>query len=132
MIIFGAFPFQKSGALSYSFLTAPKDDKELLMADVVRVLSLASGKLWVDELYAELNAFRETLDRGSALSDKDVRKSTKALEALDIVTTEERVAANSGAPRPTLLVALNRSEPLAKLLLVDGDIRRYRAIASAP
>lgn len=117
--------------MSYPFLTQPRDSKELLMADVVRVLSLASGKLWMDEISAELSAFRQTLDRPTAFSDKDLKNSVKALEALDTVTAEERVAASSGNPKRTQLVGLRYSLPLTKLLQLDADIRKYRRVSSS-
>jgi len=117
--------------VSYTFLTQPKDRKELLMADIVRVLSLASGKLWMDEIIAEMNSFRETLERGEPFSEKDLRNSIKALEALDTVTTEERVAATGGNPKRTRLVGLRYSVPLRNLLQLDADTRKYRAIASS-
>jgi hypothetical protein len=131
IIISTQFLVPNAGAMSYSFLTAPKDSKQLLMADAVRVLSLASGKLWLDEISAELNAFRQTLDRATAFSEKDLRNSIKMLEALDTITAEERLSAGSDKPKRNLLVGLNHSEPLAKLLELDADIRKYRAIASS-
>ena len=117
--------------VSYSFLTEPKDGKQLLMADVVRALSLASGKLWMDEIAAEVSSFRETLERGDPFNDKDLRNSIKALEALDTVTAEERVAATGGNPKRTLMVGLRYSMPLRSLLELDADIRKYKEIASS-
>jgi hypothetical protein len=118
--------------MSFPFLSAPKDDKERLMADTMRVLSLAPGKkLWMDELSAELGAFRQTLDREEAFSGKDLRNSVKALEALRIVTAEERVTAALGKPRPNLLVELAHTESLERLLMLDADVRQYRTISSS-
>ena len=117
--------------MSYPILTSPADDKERLMADVVRVLSLASGKLWEAELYGEVGAFRQTLDRSSDFSTKDLSNAMKALESSRMITAEKRISATSGERRPDVLVGLITTEPLQKLLVLDPDIRKYREISSS-
>ena len=117
--------------MSFSFLNAPKDSKELLMADVTRVLSLLSGSLWLDEISGEVNGFRQTLDRPSTFDDKELKTSVEALKALNLVTTKEGVTAGQDKPRANLLVGLIRTDTLQDVLRSDADIRKYRTIASS-
>ncbi len=115
--------------MSLPFLDAPKDGKELLMADVTRVLSMVLGNLWLQELSSEIGAFRLTLDRATAFSDEELNDSITALKALNMITTQDGIRADIGKPKRDLLVALVRSEPLQNSLRSDPDLRRYRTIS---
>jgi hypothetical protein len=115
--------------MSFSFLNAPKDNKELLMGDVVRVLSLLLGNLWFSELSSELNSFKLTLGRPVAFSKEELNESIKALIALNIVTARNGFRATFNRPEPDMLVGLINSNSLEAALSFDTDIRKYRMLS---
>ncbi len=115
--------------MSFSFLNAPKDNKELLMSDVVRVLSLQLGNLWFSELSSELNSFRHTLGRPVAFSKEELNESVKALIALNKLTTRNGFRATFTRPEPDILVGLINSNSLEAALSTDPDIMKYRILS---
>ena len=115
--------------MSFSFLNAPEDNKELLIGDVVRVLSLLLGNLWLSELLSELTSFRSTLGRPVAFSNEELDNSIKTLKALNIITTREGFRATFNKPEPDVLVGLIDSKTLGAALELDADIGKYRMLS---
>ncbi|MEM2137022.1 MAG: hypothetical protein QXX09_05115 [Candidatus Methanomethylicia archaeon] len=66
------------------------DEGKSLMGDIIRVLALGLGRLWLSELVAEVNAFRYTLGVEGLVSEDDVKYALKVLEENGIVICENR------------------------------------------
>ncbi len=115
--------------MSFSFISRPKDEKELLMADIVRVLSLLLGRLWLTELSAELESFRVSLERPSTFTDSELNEAIQALRAINVVETQEALRATYNRPEPDMLVGLVDFHSFMELLDSDDDVRRYRALS---
>jgi len=115
--------------MSFSFISRPKDKKELLMADIVRVLSLLLGRLWLTELSAELESFRVSLERPSTFTDSELNEAIQALRAINVVETQEALRATYNRPEPDMLVGLVDFLSFQELLDSDDDVRRYRALS---
>jgi len=116
-------------SMSFSFISRPKDEKELLMADIVRVLSLLLGRLWLTELSAELESFRVSLERPSTFTDSELNEAIQALRAINVVETQEALRATYNRPEPDMLVGLVDFHSFMELLDSDDDVRRYRALS---
>ncbi len=114
--------------MSINFLKNPENEIELLMSDVVRVLGLLLGRLWLSELYAEVSSFRASVGRPLEFSDKDLQLAIKRLKELHIVNTEEGLRATFGKPEPDTLVGLNVVAPIIEFLSKDDDIKKYRML----
>lgn len=114
--------------MSNSFLENPENEIEVLMGDIVRVLGLLLGRLWLSELCSEVSAFRTSLGRPQDFSEKDLKLAIKRLEDLKIVSMEEGFRATFGAPEQDLLVGLNVTVPIIEFLSKDDDIKRYRML----
>jgi len=114
--------------MSNSFLKNPENEVEVLMGDVVRVLGLLLGRLWLSELYSEVSAFRASIGRPQDFSEKDLKLAIKRLEELKIVSVEEGLRATFGAPVQDFLVGLNVVFPIVEFLSKDEDIKRYRML----
>ncbi|MCX8168725.1 MAG: hypothetical protein N3E39_00655 [Candidatus Methanomethylicia archaeon] len=64
--------------------------RDKITGDVIRVLSLGMGKLWLSELVLEINAFRRSLGF-EEVDEEDVKNSIRVLEADGIITSESRL-----------------------------------------
>lgn len=115
--------------MSYPFFKEPKNEMELLMGDVVRVLSLLLGKLWLSELSAELASFRISIERPSAFSDDDLKNAIRTLQALNVITTQKGLRATFEKPEPDILVGLTNSRYFMNLLESDSDLKKYRNLS---
>lgn len=114
--------------MSINFLKKPENEIELLMSDIVRVLGLLLGRLWLSELSSEVLAFRESVGRPLEFSDKDLQLAIRRLKDLNIVNIEEGLRATFGNPEPDILVGLNVAVPIIEFLSKDDDIKKYKML----
>jgi len=117
--------------MPFSFLKEPKNNVESLMGDVVRVLSILLGKLWMSELSAELSAFRISLNRPSDFTDADLKEAVKRLCDLKVVETREGLRATFGKPQPDTLVGLIGAHDLMDSIASDTDVKKYRMMLTS-
>ena len=68
-------------------------DPEMILGDVIRVLALYRGKLWLSEIIMELSSFRRTLG-DTVPSDKDVIEAVRKLSSLGLVKMHKRLRAD--------------------------------------
>ncbi|MGQ9781549.1 MAG: hypothetical protein ACUVQ8_04765 [Nitrososphaeria archaeon] len=115
--------------MSLSFLKTPKNEKELLMGDAIRVLSLLLGKLWLTELSAEVESFRMSLERPLPFTDSDLKEAIDALDAMNVVVTQDALRATYDRPEPDVLVGLVDYWSLQDLLESDNDVKRYKMLS---
>ncbi|MEM3404204.1 MAG: hypothetical protein QXJ17_06695 [Nitrososphaeria archaeon] len=112
--------------MSFSFLNKPENQIESLMGDVVRVLSILLGKLWMSELSAEVSSFRISLNRPLDFTDADLREAVKRLGDLKIVETKDGLRATFGKPQPDTLVGLIGAHDIIENITSDPDVKKYR------
>ncbi len=115
-------------SMSINFLKKPENEIELLMSDIIRVLGLLLGRLWLSELSSEVLAFRESVGRPLEFSDKDLQLAIRRLKDLNIVNIEEGLRATFGKPEPDILVGLNVAVPIIEFLSKDDDIKKYKML----
>jgi len=115
--------------MSFSFLKEPKNEMELLMGDIVRVLNLLLGTLWLSELSAELSSFRSSLERPATFSDEELENAIKTLKDLNIVSIQKGLKATFERPKPDVLVGLVVSQPFSNIIESDKDIKKYRTLS---
>jgi len=104
-------------------------EKHKVMADILRVLCLTYGRLWLSELVGEVNAFRRTLGEFEELSFDKALKSIEELEKMGIVSSERRIRSSfiSKSGIPDVLVNLNdRSSALAVVFSDEKYVRYIR------
>ncbi|MEM2153549.1 MAG: hypothetical protein QXE05_01990 [Nitrososphaeria archaeon] len=114
--------------MSINFLKKPENEIELLMSDIIRVLGLLLGRLWLSELSSEVLAFRESVGRPLEFSDRDLQLAIRRLKDLNIVNIEEGLRATFGKPEPDILVGLNVAVPIIEFLSKDDDIKKYKML----
>jgi len=114
--------------MSTNFLNNPQNEIEVLMGDIVRVLGLLLGRLWLSELSAEVSAFRASVGRPQDFSEEDLKLAIKRLEGLNMVSVEEGLRATFGKPEPDSLIGLNVAIPVIEFLSKDEDVKRYRML----
>lgn len=115
--------------MSFSFLKEPKNEMELLMGDIVRVLNLLLGTLWLSELSIELSSFRSSLERPLPFNDIELENALKNLKDQNVVTSQKGLKATFENPKPDILVRLVTSHPFPTILESDKDIKKYRALS---
>ncbi len=109
-------------------ILSAREGIEEVMGDVVRVLHLSLGSLWLPEVIMELRGFKETLQEEMPKEDI-IEEAVRRLSELGIVTLEEGVRASlSGRNERTYLVRLRRDPELVKALAGDEKIAKYRDI----
>jgi len=97
-----------------------------VMGDVLRILILFAGSLWLWEIYLELKGFRATLSEESPTLG-DVVRAVNRLSKEGFVTTEKRIRASlRGEGFEDLLVSLNLNFEERTKLLMDDRVRRYQ------
>jgi len=97
-----------------------------VMGDVLRILILFAGSLWLWEIYLELKGFRTTLSEESPTLG-DVVRAVNRLSKEGFVTTEKRIRASlRGEGFEDLLVSLNLNFEERTKLLMDDRVRRYQ------
>ncbi len=97
------------------------------MADILRVLCLTYGRLWLSELVGEVNAFRRTLGEFEELSFDKALKSIEELEKMGIVSSERRIRSSfiSKSGIPDILVNLNNRSSVLTVVFSDEKYVRY-------
>ncbi len=99
---------------------------ESVMADVLRVLYVCMGSLWLSELMSEYRVFVEALG-GTPASEDDVRKAIDRLSEMGLVSVREGIRATmSQEGEKTYLVSLKLSSQQLSLLRNDLKISKYR------
>ena len=69
------------------------NDPKMILGDVIRVLALYRGKLWLSEIIMELSSFRRTLS-DTVPSDRDVVEAVRKLCSLGLVKMHKRLRAD--------------------------------------
>jgi len=109
-------------------ILSAREGIEEVMGDVIRVLHLSLGSLWLPEIFMELRGFKETLQE-SIPKEEVIEEAIRRLGELGIVTLEEGVRASlSGRNERTYLVRLKRNPELIKVLASDEKIAKYRDV----
>jgi hypothetical protein len=99
---------------------------ESVMADVLRVLYVCMGSLWLSELMSEYRVFVEALG-GTPASEDDVRKAIDKLSEMGLVSVREGIRATmSQEGEKTYLISLKLSSQQLSLLRNDLKISKYR------
>ncbi len=109
-------------------LSCASSPRERLMGDILRVLGLSLGRLWLAELAAEIAAFRETLGFSEPTSRKELVDAVMSLAGLGLVTVEERIRATYSGGENDLLVGVVDFDELSNALMDDEAYNRYRSI----
>jgi len=99
------------------------------MGDIIRVLNLLLGTLWLSELSAELSSFRISLERPTPFNGIELENALKNLKELKVVSTQKGLRATFESPKPDVLVGLVASHPFFEILESDKDIKKYRTLS---
>ena len=107
---------------------ASSEGKGLLMGDILRVLLVCMGALWLPELRAELEGFRRTLGEEPP-TESEVSEALRELEEAGLVRVKPGIRATH---RPegerTYLVELVRDESVLRAIAADERLARYSRI----
>lgn len=104
---------------------------EGVMGDVLRVLYMCLGSLWLSELFGEYRVFVETLG-GVPASEESVRKAVDELSNAGLVNVREGVRATmSEEGERTYLISLNLDSRMLSTLRNDEKIAKYRELWSS-
>lgn len=97
------------------------------MADIIRILCLTYGKLWLSEIVSEVNAFRRTIGEKGELDFNKALKAIKELEKMGIITSERRVRSSltHGAGIPDILVDLSNRSEVFSIIVSDEKYMKY-------
>ncbi len=104
--------------------------KYRVMADILRILSLTFGKLWLFEIVGEVNALRRTLNIGEEVSYNECLEAIRELAKNKLISFEEKIRGSFTSSRgePDLLIELSNRSVAATLLAIDDKIRKYLEI----
>ena len=101
---------------------------EKVMGDIVRVLFICLGTLWLPELKMELSSFRRSLNEPEPKSE-DVERAISMLKDMGLVSIRRGVRATlTGEGEETYLITLNLTSELISALNSDERIVKYRRI----
>ena len=105
------------------------EENYVLMADIVRVLALYYGVLWMGEIVNEIKSFRSTIE-GVDVEELDanaVRKAVEALKEMGIISYEIKTRSSFTGITPVtdLLVKLVDHSLTLNMLASDERFRRY-------
>ena len=107
-------------------LTARSGLKEV-MGDVLRVLYLFSGTLWLPELITELSGFKRTLGEGEIPKKNKVEDAVNLLNMAGLVTVRPGIRATASSKgEKTLLISLARRDDVLSHLSSDEKVCKYR------
>ncbi|MEM4486441.1 MAG: hypothetical protein QW116_04260 [Zestosphaera sp.] len=113
-----------------SFLKAT-EGLESVMGDVLRVLYICMGALWLSELIGEYRVFVETLG-GVPASEESIKKAVEELCNVGLVSVREGIRATmSEEGERTHLISLNIDSRLLQTLRNDEKIAKYRELWSS-
>lgn len=108
-------------------LLSAREGMKKIMGDVLRVLYLFSGTLWLPELIVELSGFKKTLGEG-----EDVPKRRKIEDAVNLLNMAGLVsikpgirATASSKGEKTILISLVRKDEVLTELSMDEKVRKY-------
>jgi len=110
-------------------LLSSEKDPEKLMADILRVLMLYNGVLWISELYREVPMFHGTLGEERVKNKEDINDAVSKLVEMKIVQIEERLKgsfASEGFIREQLVYVTDQSFIL-KIVSKDSKFRKFIA-----
>ncbi len=97
-----------------------------LMGDILRVLTICMGALWIDELYPEVNVFRRALG-DEPVSKKDVDHALNRLEEYGFITVSPAIKAGEKAEGiKSKLVKIIDFHEVSTKALMDNRVSRYR------
>jgi len=101
--------------------------KYSVMADILRILSLTFGRLWLFEIVNEINAFRRTLGISEDVSYDECLSAARELAGKGIITFEEKIRGTFTSPKgvPDVLVGLKIRNIAPILASVDEKLRKY-------
>ncbi len=99
-----------------------------VMGDILRVLYLCLGSLWLPELMMELRGFRETLGE-EAPNIEEVSKALDELHKMGFIERRRGIRATFDREgEETFLISIKRSPEILSALLRDRRVVRYREI----
>jgi len=102
-----------------------------VMGDVIRVLYLCMGALWLPELLDEYKVFTKALDDVPA-NDEVVMEAIDELSRLGIVNVREGIRATfTPEGEKTFLISLREESIKVDVLRNDERIRKYRDLWSS-
>lgn len=99
---------------------------ESIMSDILRVLYLCMGSLWLSELISEYRVFVEALG-GTPASEDEIKKAIEKLSEIGLVSVREGIRATmSREGEKTYLISLKLSSQQLTLLRNDYKVSKYR------
>lgn len=99
-----------------------------LKGDVLRVLGLGMGRLWLSELRPELETFRTTLGLTEPVDAKELRRVIEELVREGVLEAEERIKATFTGGEKDLLVGVKDVNALLIAVRSDEAYRRYQSL----
>jgi len=98
-----------------------------VMADILRVLSLTFGKLWLFEIVNEINAFRRTIGISESVNYEECLNATRELANKGLITYEKKIRGTFTPPKgvPDILVGLRNRALASVLVSIDAKLRKY-------
>lgn len=109
-------------------ILSARDDKSMLEGDIIRVLTICMGALWIDELYPEVNVFRSALGDPPA-SKTEIDNALDELVNTGFINILPGIKAGERAEGiKSKLVKLVSLEEVAGKVLSDERVSRYRAL----
>jgi len=89
-----------------------RDDFSILMGDIIRVLSLYFGQLWLSELILELKGFRASLGDNQAIDEDEFERAIDKLRTYNVINVEERLRSSllSGSVPDKMVKLINLEE----------------------
>ncbi len=98
-----------------------------IMGDVLRVLYLFSGTLWLPELIVELSGFKETLGEGGDIPKrKKIEDAVNILNMAGLVSIKPGIRATASSKgEKTILISLTRKDEVLAELSMDEKVRKY-------
>ena len=101
----------------------------LLKGDIIRVLSLGLGRLWLSELVMELDGFRASLGECGKISKEAVLIALDDLREVGIVDCDDRLKSRlNGESVPDKLISLLNYPSVAAILKNDARYSNYLSL----
>jgi hypothetical protein len=98
---------------------------EKVMGDIVRVLSICMGALWIRELYMEIDAFYRSLDE-TPPKQTSVEEALSRLEDMGIIEMTPAIKATMGPEgEKTVLVRLLQYNRVVSRIRKDSRLADY-------
>ena len=113
--------------IALKILVRPQGRLEKLMGDVLRVLALSLGAIWLSEIRYEVEAFRRTLGEYEDVTEEEVEEAVLRLRDLGLIACEHRIRGvlDERQGVPDLLVSIRSRAEVAKVLRRDERTQRY-------